>query len=128
LHQKCGMLLDGQGPGGVRIVTTSSTGKTGATGCPFVSRCRAAADFARASQNEPRNSCRPKEGRRGGSRGQDDEKGTEHERHIYPPEGTANFGNPPSQGSFAATLGMKRAYANNCVGRVTEVTDALLSI
>ena len=122
------MLLDGQGPGGVKIVTTSSTGKTGATGCPFVSRCRAATEIRPGLPNGPRNSCRPKEGWRGRSKSQDDEKGTEHERHIYPPEGTANFGNPPSQGSFAATLGMKRAYANNCVGRVTEVTDALLSI
>jgi hypothetical protein len=32
------MLLDRQGPGGVKIVTTSSTGKTGATGRSLICR------------------------------------------------------------------------------------------
>jgi len=36
--EDAGMLLDGQGPGGVKIVTTSSTGKNGMTGRPFVCR------------------------------------------------------------------------------------------
>ena len=30
-----GVLLDGQGPGGVKIVTTDTTGKTGTAGCSF---------------------------------------------------------------------------------------------
>ena len=47
-----GSCLDGRGPGGVKIVTTDPTGKTGATGCSSIPDRRAKIESDAAFQTE----------------------------------------------------------------------------